>query len=168
MKRCIIDPEHSQVRISGSSSVHPIHAAATGLEGWLEVAEAPTATGGSSPLAGEVRIEVERLRSGNSLVDRETRRRIDASRFPEIVGTVESARQTGSDRFAVVGTVAFRGETHQVDGELTVSTRGDAIVIEGSQTFDVRDWGLEPPRLALLKVHPEVDVVIRLEARPEA
>jgi polyisoprenoid-binding protein YceI len=163
MGRYVLDPGRSQVWIAGSSSVHPVHATATGLEGWADVDI------GSEPVidAGEVRIEVERLRSGNPLVDRETRRRIDARRFPEIVGTVASAERLGDGRLAVTATVAFRGEECRVEGELILSTDADVLVMEGSQIFDVRDWGLEPPRLALLKVHPEVEVRVHLEARPE-
>jgi polyisoprenoid-binding protein YceI len=157
MARYTIDPEASQVWIEGSSSVHPIHATATGLEGWVEVAE--------HSLDGEVQIEVDRLRSGNGLVDRETRRRIDARRFPYIVGRADAAESTGDGRFAVTGTVVFRGEDQQVNGELRVALDEGELVIEGSQTFDVREWGLEPPRLGLLKVHPEIDVRVRLCAR---
>jgi polyisoprenoid-binding protein YceI len=154
--RYSIEPASSQVWISGSSSVHPIHATATGLEGWVDATE--------RELAGEVRIDVDRLKSGNGLVDRETRRRIDAARFPQIVGIVTSAEPRDGGRFAVAGTVAFRGVECEVEGQLDIALRDGLLVIEGEQTFDVRDWGLEPPRLALLKVHPEVDVRIHVEA----
>ena len=157
MTRYTIDPATSQVWIEGSSSVHPIHATATGLTGWVEV--------GDGALAGEVRIDVDRLKSGNALVDRETRRRIDAGRHPQIVGVVEAAERVGEGRFDVAGTVAFRGEVRRVTGEIQFPADGDMLVIEGRQTFDVREWGLEPPRLGLLKVHPDVDVRIRLVAR---
>jgi polyisoprenoid-binding protein YceI len=164
VKRYLIDAESSQVWVDGSSTVHPIHATATGLEGWIELAG--SATSGDRPIvAGEVRIDVDRLRSGNGLVDRETRRRIDAGRFPEIVGTLESATIVDGNRRAVTGTVAFRGHDRRVHGELTLDVNGDEVVVEGSQRFDVRDWGLEPPRLGLLKVRPDVDVRIHLVAR---
>jgi polyisoprenoid-binding protein YceI len=156
MARYTIDPDRSQVWVEGSSSVHPIHATANGLEGWIDVDD--------RGIDGEVRIEVDRLRSGNSLVDRETRRRIDARTFPEIVGTATSAEPVGEGSYRVTGTVAFRGEERTVDGGLIVATADEVLIVEGSHRFDVRDWGLEPPRLGLLKVHPDVDVRIHLEA----
>lgn len=162
-----IDPERSQVWVDGSSSVHPVRATATGLTGWVEIAlskDGSVAEGGG--VDGEVRIEVERLRSGNPLVDRETRRRVDAKQFPEIVGRVIAARRTAGDRVAVEGEIDFRGETCRVEGELTLTAGEDGPVLEGSQRFDVRDLGLEPPRVAMLRVHPEVEVRIRLVIAP--
>ena len=164
MARFTIDPEVSQVWIEGSSSVHPIHATARGCTGWIEVSLARGAIAAAPKVRGEVRIAVDRLQSGNPLVDRETRRRIDAKRHPEIVGTASSATRLEPDRLAVRGEIEFRGERCEVEGELTVHPDGDRLTIEGAARFDVRDWGLEPPRVALLKVHPEITVRIHLEA----
>ncbi len=165
-----IEPEDSQVWIAGSSSLHPINADARGLTGWVEL-DAGGGGGETDPelLGGEIRIEIERLRSGNPLVDRETRRRVDAARFPEIVGTLSRAEPLGDGRFEVHGDISLRGRDHPVLGELLVSPEGDHILIEGEQTFDVREWGLTPPRIAMLRVHPEVRVriAVRAEARSQ-
>jgi hypothetical protein len=40
----------------------------------------------------------------------------------------------------------------------------DTLVIEGEHVFDVRDFGVRPPRIGFLRVHPEVNVAIRIEA----
>lgn len=164
MTRYEIDPGSSEVWIEGSSSVHPIHAAATGLTGWVELAGAPGESLGDPGLEGEVRIEVERLQSGNPLVDRETRRRVDARSHPEIVGTVTGADWSTAGVLFVTGDIAFRGEVCSVTGEVTATGEADRLVLEGSATFDVRNWGLQPPRIALLRVHPDVDVRIHVEA----
>lgn len=166
MARYTIDPEASQVWIAGTSSVHPIHATAAGLEGWIELDCDGGVLAAEPGFDGTVRIEVAALKSGNRLVDGETRRRIDAKRYPEISGVVTGADRESDDRLAVRGDLSFRGETRAVEGELTVAVAGDCnrVVVEGSQTFDVREWGLEPPKLALLKVHPDIDVRIHVEA----
>lgn len=169
MARYSIDPEGSQVWVDGSSSVHPVRATATGLTGWVEVDlsdDGSLAEGAG--FDGEVRIEVERLRSGNPLGDRETRRRVDAKRFPEIVGRVLGAERVAGDRLAVQGEIDFRGETCRVEGELSATVGEEGLVLEGSQRFDVRDWGLEPPRVAMLRVHPDVEVRIRVVAVPDS
>ncbi|MBX7160877.1 MAG: YceI family protein [Acidimicrobiia bacterium] len=167
MARYTIDPEASQVWVAGTSSVHPIHATATGLEGWIDVEAGDGAVAAGTGLAGEVRIAVAALRSGNGLVDRETRRRIDARRHPEITGVVTGSDRVAGDRLSLRGDLTFRGETRQVEGEVgvVVDDGGERIVLEGSQSFDVRDWGLEPPRFAMLKVHPGIDVRVHVEAR---
>jgi polyisoprenoid-binding protein YceI len=157
--------DESQVWIDGSSSLHPVRATATGLTGWFVLATTTRGVAKAPGLEGEIRIEVDRLRSGNPLVDRETRRRIDAKRHPEIVATVATAERIDPATLRVTGTIAFRGQVQTVTGELTVEVGADRVTLDGSATFDVRDWGLQPPRVALLQVHPEVDVRIHLVAR---
>lgn len=157
-----LDPERSQVWIEGSSSLHPIHATATGLAGGIALQLGADGLAAQPHVEGQVRIEVERLRSGNPLVDAETRRRIDARRFPEIVGTVTASKRTAPDQVVLRGQISFRGETREVEGNLRVERVGDELHLIGEQRFDVRAWGLQPPRLGLVKVHPEVTV--RLDA----
>ena len=49
-------PDRSQVWIEGSSSIHPIHATATGLGGWVALELARGAVAAKPKVAGEVRI----------------------------------------------------------------------------------------------------------------
>lgn len=162
MTRYTIDPQRSQVWIEGSSSVHPIRATATGLTGWFDLdAEARA---GARLAQGSVEVAVDRLRSGNALVDRETRRRIDARRYPTIVGEIVAIDAVRDDTLAVRGTIAFRGVTNEVPGELVVRPIDGGMALTGEAAFDVRRWGLEPPRVAMLKVHPMVRVRIAITA----
>jgi polyisoprenoid-binding protein YceI len=164
VSRFDLDPEASQVWIDGSSSMHSVHATATGVTGWIELGPSGDDIASAARLAGEVRVAVDRLASGNALVDRETRRRIDATRYPEIVGTLTDAERIDSERFAVKGDIAFRGEVRSVSGELVVSLDGERLIAAGTQTFDVREWGLRLPRIGFLRVHPDVRVRIRAVA----
>lgn len=166
MTRFTFDADRSQVWIDGSSSVHPIRASAKGVSGWIEVATIKAGVAASPKMSGEVHVAVDSLRSGNPIVDRETRRRIDAKRYPEISGTVVSAERIDPTHLAISGEIAFRGEERQVTGEVSVKRSGDGLIIEGETRLDVRDWGMQPPRVALLKVHPEIDVRIHLIALP--
>lgn len=168
MPRFVFDAERSHVWIDGSSSVHPIRATASGVTGWIEVATIKAGIAAKPTLSGEVRIEIDRLQSGNPLVDRETRRRVDARNHPEIVGTVSAATRIDPTQVAITGDLAFRGETREVDGTVTIAVDDGTITIDGVARFDVREWGLEPPRVALLRVHPHVAVRIHLVGRAES
>jgi len=174
-----IDATQSEVRVEASSSLHGITGHAEGLRGWVDL-DGTTITG------ARIELDAERLAWGNPLLDRETRRRIDAGRHPTIVGTMTAptssengtAEPTPSPRrnaqpplrslsvpTPVRGTIAFHGVEREVSGSVVVtSPTADAVVIEGEQTFDVRDWGLEPPRLLMLKVNPDIVVAIRVRA----
>ncbi len=160
MTRFEIDPQRSSVEIAGTSSIHPIHARSEGLTGWFDLVESGADDAPRRVLDGEVSIPVDLLRSGNPLVDRETRRRIDAASHPEIIGEVLESEHLHESTIALTGRIAFRGEEREVGGEIVWSRDGDDVVLTGRATFDVRDWGLKLPRLGLLRVHPEVTVEI--------
>jgi hypothetical protein len=160
--RYIIDPEASRVWIRGTSSVHPIHAEAGGLTGWF----AARIEGGrfvDDDITGHVAIAVDLLASGNPLVDRETRRRINAKRHPLITGDITAVDAVAHDVADIRGIVAFRGERVEAAGTIGIEAAGERLVLEGAQSLDVRAWGLRPPSLIAIRVHPEIEVAIRAE-----
>lgn len=167
--RWVVVPEASTVWIEGTSSVHPIRASASGVEGWLDSAFEDGAFVVDDGVAGHVEIAIGRLSSGNPLIDRETRRRANAKRYPLITGEVHTARIVSDSELAVEGVIRFRGEEVTAEGSLhIVEASSENIVIEGSAVFDVRWWKLRPPRIGLLSVHPNIEVAIRLVFAPSA
>ena len=87
MTRYRISPEQSTVTIVGETSLYPITVNVT-PQGWVEAAIAEGGFVAGGELKGEVEIAVIEFRSGNPLVDRETRRRLNAKRYPTIKGTL--------------------------------------------------------------------------------
>jgi polyisoprenoid-binding protein YceI len=166
-----IVPERSRIWIDARSSLHPIHSSTDGLEGFIDVddrreGEAVLAV----PAAGRVSLEVDRLSSGNPLEDRELRNRVDAARFPTIDGVLtDSRRLAGTNRYRVTGDVALRGVSRSCRDELSLEVLDDRTVrVTGASTFDVREFGVKPPRLLILRVDPEVAVRIDIIAtRPD-
>src|SRR5205807_2210508 len=149
------------------SSVHTIHGSGRGIEGVVEAGLADGRLDPASAVRARVEVPVDRLTSGNPLSDTEMRRRIDARRFPTIVGEVlEMTPAPGAGRFAVRGDLTFHGVTRAVEGEVTVTVADDrTITVEGERVFDVREFGITPPRILMLRVEPEVTVRLRLVAR---
>ena len=167
MTRFRIVPERSRVWIDASSSVHPIHSETNGLEGWFEaeLGDRGQIEGHAGP-HGHLELAVGRLTSGNPLLDREMKRRIDARRYPTISGEL-TAMEVGSENghYQARGEVTFRRVTRPVEGELAVSLDDDRTVrITGQRVFDVREFDFEPPKILMLKVHPEVSVRIEIVA----
>jgi polyisoprenoid-binding protein YceI len=161
-----IIPERSRVWIEATSSVHPIHGESEGLSGSITVDVDGDGLDLSSSPAISVELPVERLKSGNRLEDAEMMRRIDARRYPTIRGVVRDMKSQGVDgQYVVTGDLTFHGVTQSVEGEVKVSRPDDnTLVIEGEHTFDIRDFKVEPPKILMLRVHPEVKVRIRVEA----
>jgi polyisoprenoid-binding protein YceI len=162
--RFVVQPERSIVAIDARSSVGPIQWEAAGAEGWVE---AEVSDGGiDMSVAPHARLElaVRNLRSGNTLYDAELMRRIDARRHPTT--TVELVQATGADaRYQIAGNVTFHGVTRQLRGSVVahVEPSGD-LVVEGEQTFDIRDFRVPSPTILMLKIFPDVRVRLRLEA----
>ncbi len=157
----LILPHSSIVSIEGSSSLHPLHAQASGPIGWVE---AQVNKSGIRLRNGSISLEVATLQSGNPLVDRETRRRIDAAKYPEISGRLLSCSPTGPNDCEAAGEITFRGATTPVTGLLTMAPKEGILRINGRAAFDVREWGLSLPRLGPLRVHPHIVVTIEISA----
>ena len=159
MPRYRIVPERSQVTIDARSSVHPIHTRTSGLEGFVELTFSDGRVDVGATPRGRLSLPVDRLRSGNPLEDRELRRRIDARRFPTIDG----------DQYLVGGDLTFRGETRACEAPMTISALDESTMqLTGQATFDVRDFGMEPPRILMLRVYPEVEVSVEIVAARES
>lgn len=170
MARYRIVPERSTVWIDARSSLHPIHSETSGLSGFF-VGEVSPGGRIDTALAASAVVElpVAALSSGNPLYDREMRRRVDARRFPLIRGELREIKETERQgTYLVRGDVTFRGVTRAYEDEVVVRRLDHgALEFSGAHTFDIRDFGMEPPRILMLRVHPEVDVRVRIVAVPE-
>ena len=162
-----IDPRRSRVWIEARSSMHPIHGEADGLEGSIEADVAQGRIDVAAVPRIRIELPVENLKSGKKLEDAEMLRRIDARRFPRISGETTELKETNG-RYRIRGDLTFHGVTRQVEGEVTISAPDErSLLIEGEQIFDIRDFGVEPPKILMLKVHPDVRVRVQVIAQQE-
>jgi polyisoprenoid-binding protein YceI len=166
MPRFEFDPTVSLMSLDGRSSLHPIHAEAGGVTGWIE-AELDSDKGDAMVDAGHLEIALNQLSSGNSLYDAELHRRLDIRRYPVATGVLSHWQPTvrrGSYR--VNGAVTFRGVTRDVEDNMSLSVEDDrTVVLDGARLFDIRDYGMDPPRLLTLRVYPEVTIRVALVGR---
>lgn len=157
----------SEVSFFGESSVHPIEVSVA-PSGWFSATLSPHGIDEASRVEGHIDIPVTDLSSGNPLLDRETKRRTDAKRYPSITGDLTKVLTVEGAEAEIEGLISFRGEDVEVEGRIELrEIAPDGIVLEGEGLFDVRWWGLEPPKLLMLKVHPEITVRIRLVMKAE-
>ena len=170
MPRFVIVPEKSRVWIHARSTLHAIDSEADGLEGYiaLDTDGDGTVDLGTAPTGG-LSLPVTRLSSGNSFEDRELFRRIDVRRYPTIDGVLTSVERVGDDsRYRVRGDLTFRGVSRPCEDEMTIEVVDDRTVrLAGESTFDVRDFGMQPPRILMIKVEPDVTVRVEIVARAE-
>jgi len=167
--RFTVSPE-STLTFEARSTLHGVHGKATGLEGFLEADVLPNGTLAESP-APRMHVEfgVEQMRSGNALQDREMWKVVDSRRFPRIAADLRDVRPAASaGRYAASGDVTLSGRSRRYDGEFSLVRRDDLITIEGELSVDIRDFGLKPPNLLVIKVDPVVRVRLHLVATKAA
>lgn len=165
--RYAIVPDRSTVWIEARSNVHPIQSSTSGLQGFVELelersglvdlAEAPV---------GRLSLDVDRLKSGNRLEDREMQKRVDAKRHPRIEGVLDSVAGDGQDgSYRVSGDISFRGVLRHHEDLMEISQVDERTIrLAGESRFDIRDFGMDPPKVLMLKVEPVVDVRVEIFA----
>ena len=146
--------------------MHPSHIDANALTGVIECElDDQGKPRLDQPYSAELTLPVDSIKSGNSIQDREMRRRFDASRYPTITARVTRGEALdGGGRYRAVAQLTTHGQTREVSGEVQLDVDGTTMSIDGQQVINVKDFGIDPPRLIILKVEPEVDVRVHIVA----
>jgi hypothetical protein len=61
--------------------------------------------------------------------------------------------------------VTVHGRTRRFEGNFSISAAQGLIVVEGEQVFDMRDFGITPPRFFWLWIEPQLKVGVRVVAK---
>ena len=160
--------ERSRLLAEARSSLHPIRGDFAGVVGDIEVETAQGRLDLRVPPKARVELDVGSLKTGNMLYDRELERRLEVRKYPQVRAVVLEVKTLGAaGRYHVRGSLAFHGRTQSVEGEVSVRILDDGatLEVEGEKTLDMRDFGLEPPEILMLRVYPEVRVWGRIVAQ---
>lgn len=165
MTRFSVLPGSSTITTELRSNVHPVHAVGTGLGGYLE----GELRGDGSPdldklHRAHLELPVQTLKSGNRIEDREMERRMDVRRYPNLVADVNKLDALGAGRYRATAEMNVRGNTRTVYAEVRLEVSGSRVVVDSEHTFDMRDFGIDPPRVLMLKMEPAVLVTAHIEA----
>lgn len=167
MARYRIIPEESAVWIEARSSLHPLSIKAHGLEGWIDLTiDGDGVVDTEDAPAGRLCLAVDRLTCGSRIEDAELRRRIDARHHPTIDGVLGGVEPTDTPhRYEVSGDLTFNGVTRSYKEEMWIEPlEKETIRLDGWARFDLRDFGVRPPRLLFVRVEPHVEVRVELLA----
>ena len=169
MARFKIVSGRSHIWAEARSSIHPIKAESTAVVGYIETELNAGALDLKVPPQGRIDVDVESLKTGNKLYDVELERQLDTRKYPRIRGEIlEVTELDAGRRYKVRGNLSLHGVTKTVEGEVSLSVLDDSTFqVEGEKVFDIRDFGLTPPRLLMLKVYPDVTVRGRVVAEKQ-
>jgi polyisoprenoid-binding protein YceI len=170
MPRFRVNPDKSTVDVGLRVNLHPSHVTTSALSGTidceLDAAGRPRL---DRPYGAKLTLPVRAISSGNALQDREMRRRFDASRHPTITAIVLTGESLGtSDRYRAVAQLTMHGQTREIAARVRVRTQGREMTITGRHVINVKEFGIDPPRLILLRMEPEVDVRVHIVAERRA
>jgi hypothetical protein len=169
MTRFRIVPDKSAIDLEGHTSVHPLHGKARSLTGMIDVEIGPNGLPDlSRPYAAELSMPATGITWGGPVYDRETHRRLDVRTYPTITASVEEAFLVEENgQCGVRIKLTLHGQTRVIEGQAAVHVESGRMTIEGERVLDIREFGLDPPRLLMLKVEPLVTVHARIVAAAE-
>ncbi|HKU82215.1 MAG TPA: YceI family protein [Candidatus Tumulicola sp.] len=164
-----VSPGESSLEVEARSTFHPVRASVKALAGYVQAAWDADGTLAASPEpAMHVEFPVDRVSSGNALQDREMLKMIDARRFPKVAADLRGIAPTAAGRYQATGDVTLAGRVRRYQGEFSIAGDGGRVSVEGELSVDVRDFGIVPPSLLVLKVDPILRIRLRLVARKAA
>ena len=168
MARYRVLSERSKLWVDARSSLHPIRVESSALSGAIELELADGSVDLSKPPSGTLELEAETLKTGSRLEDSALERQLEVRKFPRIRGYVRevSANRGGYD---VRGDLSLHGITKPIEGHVTLRAIDEKTVeVEGEKVIDVRDFGLQPPKILMFKVYPDVRVRAKVVATRES
>ena len=162
--RYAVSAADSTLDFAAASTLHAVHGSASSLSGYMDADVSGASIAVDPPPRMHIEVPVEHLRSGNPLQDRELWKLIDSRRFPTIAADLRRLEPDGSGAYAASGDITLAGRQRRYEGMLTVERSGERLRVTGNLVLDIRDFGLKPPRLLMMKVEPCVNVRLQLVA----
>ena len=149
-----IDNSISSISYSGKHFLHNWDATNENISGLIELNDNQISKIG-------VIAKVKDFKSGNSSLDSNSFRVLDALRIPNIV--FRSLEIIDSlNVINVSGTISFHGIEKDLNVLLDKSTENDNITLTGKFTINLSDFNVERPSLLLQKINNEIEVQIIL------
>lgn len=65
-------------------------------------------------------------------------------------------------RYLVSGDVLFHGKTRSFQHEMRIQVGSGAVSLSGEYLFDIREFGMKPPSMLMVRVYPEINVRVEL------
>ena len=162
-----VSSSDSSLVVNARSTLHDVRASTAALTGYLSASwEADGRLATSPEPSMHVEFPLDSVRSGNAIQDREMLKMADARRFPKVAADLRSVEPVALPaRYKATGDITLAGRSRSYSGEFSIARANGGVTVEGELGVDIRDFGLKPPNLLILKVDPVLRVRLRLLAR---
>jgi len=165
-----VNTAQSTVQVGLRVNLHPSHIKANALSGYIECeVDEQGKPRLDQPYTAELTLPVDAIKSGSGLQDREMRRRFDVSKYPTIIATVTHGEAlSGEGKYRAVAQLNMHGIKREISGDVQLNVDGTTMTIDGQQVINVKDFGIDPPRLIILKVEHDVDLQVHIVAQRQS
>ncbi len=62
----------------------------------------------------------------------------------------------------MTGDVSFHGKTRTFEHGMQIAVHDDGVALTGEDVFDIREFGMKPPSMLMVRVYPEISVRVEL------
>ena len=149
-----IDNSTSSISYSGKHFLHSWDAKNENISGLIELKENQISKIG-------VIAKVADFKSGNSSLDSNSFRVLDALKIPNIIFRSTDIVET-LDIISVYGTISFHGVEKAINVTLNKSNDNDIVSLNGKFIIKLSDFNVRRPSLLLQKINDEIEVQINL------
>jgi len=153
-----IDPNNSSIKYSGSHYLHNWNAQNNKISGLLNVEDISIKNIG-------VIAKVEDFNSGNSSLDSNAMRVVEALKYPNVIFR-SSYIEYNNERIYIEGFLEFHGIKKNFKVEGKIENTKDLIKIDTRFIIKLSDFEIKRPSLLLRKVENEISVEINLSFYP--
>ena len=123
------------------------------LHNWEMVTTTATGQGVFTVDSGElqkvenfkIKFKGEDLESGKGIMDRNTRRALDTENTPMISFELEELKRNAEGKLEAWGDFTAKGNTRRIKFVVSYEIRNELIDVEGTTSFKMTDFDIEPP-----------------------
>ena len=87
----------------------------------------------------------EDLESGKGIMNRNTRRALDTENTPMITFKLTDLKANASGKLEAWGDFTAKGNTRNIKFDVSYKMNGELIDVQGTTSFKMTDFGIEPP-----------------------
>ena len=89
-------------------------------------------------------------------------------RYPTIAGRLTDVATDGAPPgYVVTGEISFHGKVRTFSHGMQIAAQGAAVSLTGEDVFDIREFGMKPPSMLMVRVYPEITVRVELHGDRE-
>jgi polyisoprenoid-binding protein YceI len=142
----------AHTKIMGDSNINP---SSSNIVSHLTMDKGDVTT-----LKGSVDVSLVELKSENEDRDEHMHETINVDKYAKTTYTINSVEKNTAGTYNISGTLSLHGITKNIDLLGTVIESGESVSINAKTTFNMSDFGIEPPSMLFLTVRDLLEMSI--------